>query len=317
MNQKVAIIGAGFVGSTLAYSLLQQTKLKLKEIILIDVNSNKLQGEVMDLSHSIPFLSSSIIIKSGEYNDCKDCDIVVITAGISSITPIQDRLELTLSNANIIREITNNVILSGFNGIFVIASNPVDVMTYVVKKVSQFPASKVIGTGTLLDTSRLKMILSDFFKVSPNHIQAMVLGEHGNSCFIPWSQCYIENVSMLTLLQNNQCHLSDLEHIYQKVKQAGFEIAEKKKATYYGIGMTLTKIITSIYQDESCTLPVSCYLDNLLSMQDICIGLPATLSEQGIKHINIPTLLPEEKKLLLNSYQVLNTIKQEKILPIL
>ena len=176
-KRKIVLVGTGFVGMSFAYSLLNQGG--VNELVLIDVLKEKAEGEAMDLSHGVPYAPSKMEIRAGDYDECKDADIVVITAGINQ-KPNQTRLELVQTNAKIIKEITENVVRSGFNGIFVIASNPVDIMTYVVAKVSGFPKEKVIGSGTALDTARVRYLIGEYLGVSSKNIHAYIMGEHGD-----------------------------------------------------------------------------------------------------------------------------------------
>ena len=188
-KRKVVLVGTGFVGMSMAYALENQGG--VNELVLIDVLKDKAVGEAMDLAHGIACAPSSRIeIKAGEYSECKDADIVVITAGLAQ-KPGQTRLELAKTNAGIMKEVTEQVIASGFNGIFVIATNPVDLMTYVVEKVSKFPKNKVIGSGTMLDTSRLRYLIGERLDISPKNVHAYIMGEHGDSSFVAWSHSYI------------------------------------------------------------------------------------------------------------------------------
>lgn len=316
-KRKICVIGTGFVGSSLVYSLLNQNRLSINEIVLIDVNEEKATGEMMDLSQGAVFNQSHTKVLVGHYPDCKDADIAVITAGISSSTKIQDRLDFTKANTKIFKEITKEVVSSGFQGIFIVASNPVDLMTYVVKHVSQFPKEKVIGTGTLLDTARLQHFIGEAFHVSADAVQAYVLGEHGNSCFIPWSYCTIGNRSMLQLLASQHCSLTQLDQLYFKTKEAGFEIAARKTTTYYAIGMAINRIITAIYQNENVILPVSCFLDGQYQANDICLGVPAIIHQNGIQEIISLSLSKQESQKMLESYHILKEIKEKQVLPIL
>ena len=187
-KRKIVLVGTGFVGMSMAYALLNQGG--IDELVLIDIDKNKAIGEAMDLSHGEPCTQSKITIKAGEYNECKDADIVVITAGINQ-KPNQTRLELVQTNTKIMKEITKNVVESGFGGIFIVATNPVDIMTYVVAKVSGFPKEKVIGSGTMLDTARLRYLIGEYLKVSSKNVHAYIMGEHGDSSFVSWENSYV------------------------------------------------------------------------------------------------------------------------------
>ena len=239
-KRKIVLVGTGFVGMSFAYSLLNQGG--VNELVLVDVLKDKAEGEAMDLSHGLSCAPSRINIKAGEYSECKDADIVVITAGIAQ-KPGQTRLELATINAKIMKDITQNVIANGFKGIFIVASNPVDIMTYVVEKVSGFPKSRVIGSGTVLDTSRLRYILGEYLAVSSKNVHAYIMGEHGDSSFVPWTHCYIGCKKIQEVLDDKHIDKSVLDDIYKDVQQAAYEIINRKKATYYGIGLALTKLV--------------------------------------------------------------------------
>ena len=187
-KRKIVLVGAGFVGMSFAYSLLNQGG--VDELVLIDVNKDKTIGEEMDLSHGLPYAPHKMDIKAGDYDECKDANIVVITAGLSQ-KPGQSRLELAVANAKIMKEITQNVMNNGFKGIFIVASNPVDLMTYVVAEVSGMPKSRVIGSGTVLDTARLRYLIAEYLQVSSKNVHAYILGEHGDSSLVPWEHCYV------------------------------------------------------------------------------------------------------------------------------
>ena len=187
-NRKVVLVGTGFVGMSMAYTMLNRGG--VNELVLIDIDKNKTKGEEMDLNHGMPYAPQKMIIKSGDYEECKDAQIVVITAGIAQ-KPGQTRLELAETNAKIMKEITNNIMSSGFDGVIIVASNPVDLMTYVVAKVSGLPTNQVLGSGTVLDTARLRYILSDYLNVSSKNIHAYIMGEHGDSSFVPWNHAYV------------------------------------------------------------------------------------------------------------------------------
>ena len=196
-SRKIVLVGTGMVGMSMAYALENQGG--VNELVLIDVLKDKAEGEAMDLNHGVPYASGKMDIKAGDYDECKDADIVVITAGLNQ-KPGQTRLELASANAKIMKEITLNVVKSGFNGIFVIASNPVDLMSYVVQKVSKFPKNKVIGSGTVLDTARLRYLIGEKLDVSSKNIHAYIMGEHGDSSFVPWSHSYVGCKKLLDIM---------------------------------------------------------------------------------------------------------------------
>lgn len=293
-SRKLVLIGTGMVGMSMAYALENQGG--INELVLIDVLKDKAIGEAMDLSHGIPCAPSKIDIKAGDYDDCKDADIVVITAGLNQ-KPGQTRLELATANAKIVKEITKNVVNSGFNGIFVIASNPVDLMTYVVSKVSKFPKNKVIGSGTVLDTARLRYLIGKRLDVSSKNVHAYIMGEHGDSSFVPWSHSYVGCKKLLDIMKEKGEKEEVLHEIYTQVQQSAYEIIEKKRATYYGIGMGLSKLIKSILSNEKEILTVSTKLEGEYKYKDIFIGVPAIIGNNGVQEIlNLPLIKIEQEK---------------------
>ena len=196
---KIVLVGTGFVGMSMAYSMLNRGG--IGELILIDIDKEKTIGEEMDLSHGLPFAPQKMVIKAGNYKDCEDAEIVVITAGVAQ-KPGQTRLELAEVNTKIIKEITKNIMASGFEGIIIVASNPVDLMTYVVYKVSGLPKNKVIGSGTVLDTARLRYMIADYLDVSSKNVHAYIMGEHGDSSFVPWNHCYIGCKKLIDVMKD-------------------------------------------------------------------------------------------------------------------
>ena len=292
----------------MAYAMVNQGG--INELVLIDVLKDKAEGEAMDLAHGIPCGPTEIDIKAGDYDECKDADIVVITAGINQ-KPGQTRLELAKTNAKIMKEITENVVKSGFNGIFVIASNPVDLMTYVVGKVSGFPRNKVIGSGTVLDTARLRYLIGKRLNVSSKNIHAYIMGEHGDSSFVPWSHSYVGCKKLADILKEKGETQKLLDEIYTEVQQSAYEIIEKKRATYYGIGMGLTKLIKTILNNEKEILTVSTKLENEYGHDGIYIGVPAVIGKNGVQELlNLP-LTAKEQEEFDHSCNVLTGMKEE------
>ena len=301
-KRKVILVGTGFVGTSFAYSLLNQGG--VNELILIDVNTEKAQGEALDLAHGVAYAPSKMNIRFGDYSECKDANIVVITACINQ-KPGQTRLELVETNAKITKSVVEQVMQNGFKGIFVVASNPVDIMTYIVQKVSGMPTSKVIGSGTMLDTARLRYLLGERLHVSPKNTHAYVMGEHGDSSFVPWSHCYIGCKKLLDIAKSRGTTLEDLEKIRDDVKNAAYEIIEKKKATYYGIGVALTRLVKAILNDEDAILTVSTFLNGEYNEKDIYIGVPAIINNKGVREILELPLLDVDQNKLSNSCNVL------------
>ena len=302
-KRKVVLVGTGFVGMSFAYSLFNQGG--VNELVLIDVLKEKAQGEALDLAHGIAYAPARMDIRYGEYDECKDANIVVITAGIAQKQGGQTRLELVDTNTKIMKSVVENVMASGFKGVFVVASNPVDIMTYVVQKVSGLPTGRVIGSGTMLDTARLRYLLGERLKVSPKNTHAYVMGEHGDSSFVPWEHCYVGCKKLTDIAKDRNQTLEDLEQIRDDVKNAAYEIIEKKKATYYGIGMALTRLVTAILNDEQSILTVSAYLNGEYNEKDIYVGVPAIITSKGVRELLELTLSEKDQEKLSNSCKIL------------
>lgn len=269
---KVVVIGCGNVGMSYVYALLNQ-KTNVQDLVLIDLDQERIKGEVMDLNHCLAFAPSKIDIKVGTYQDCKDATLVVIAAGANQNSG-ETRMDLINKNSKIFKSIVTSVVESGFNGIFLVATNPLDVMTYLTWKYSGFPTNRVIGSGTSLDTARLRYMIGDKLKISPKNVHAYVIGEHGDSEFVPWSNASVG-------LQNIKDFLTDeeLDKIYVDVRDAAYEIINRKGATYYGIGMCLVRITNAILNDENSIITVSSYDPN----NNIFVGGPTILNNEGVR----------------------------------
>lgn len=301
-KRKVVLVGTGFVGMSFAYSLLNQGG--VNELVLIDVVKEKAEGEALDLAHGVAYAPSKMDIRYGEYSECKDANIVVITAGIAQ-KPGQTRLELVETNAKIVKQVTEQVMASGFKGVFIVASNPVDIMSYIVQKVSGMETGRVIGSGTMLDSARLRHLLAEKLKVSPKNVHGYVMGEHGDSSFVPWDHCYIGCKKLKDIIKEQHKDMSELEQIREEVKNAAYEIIEKKKATYYGIGVALTRLVKAILDDECSILAVSTYLNGEYGEKDIYIGTPAIITNKGVREILELPLNEEEQAKLSESAKIL------------
>lgn len=308
---KIVLVGTGFVGMSMAYSMLNRGG--INELVLVDLDKDKTIGEEMDLSHGLPYAPQKMVIKAGDYSDCKDAQIVVITAGAAQ-KPGQTRLELAETNTKIMKSITKEIMASGFNGIIIVATNPVDLMTYVVSKVSGLPKNQVIGSGTVLDTARLRYLLADYFKISSKNIHAYIMGEHGDSSFVPWQHAYIGCKKIIDIMKDNKHDISDLNKIHKGVVDAAYEIIEKKKATYYGIGMALNRIVRAILDNENSILTVSTYLsEGKYGQDDIYIGIPAIINANGVREILDLELSGEEQEKLNNSCNIIKKMREESI----
>ena len=308
---KVVLVGTGMVGMSMAYSMLNQGG--VNELILIDIDKDKTKGEEMDLSHGLPYAPQKMVIKAADYDECKDAQVVVITAGIAQ-KPGQTRLELAEVNAKIMKQITESIMASGFNGIIIVASNPVDLMTYVVSEVSGLPKNKVIGSGTVLDTARLRYIMADYLKISSKNIHAYIMGEHGDSSFVPWKHAYVGCKRIADVMKDNHHPMEDLEKIHKDVVDAAYEIIEKKRATYYGIGMALNRLVKAVLNNENSILTVSTYLkDGQYGQDDLYIGVPAIINSTGVRELLDLDLAEEEQAKLDESCRVLKEMRKQSI----
>ena len=308
---KVVLVGTGMVGMSMAYSMLNQGG--VNELILIDIDKDKTKGEEMDLSHGLPYAPQKMVIKAADYDECKDAQVVVITAGVAQ-KPGQTRLELAEVNAKIMKQITESIMASGFNGIIIVASNPVDLMTYVVSEVSGLPKNKVIGSGTVLDTARLRYIMADYLKISSKNIHAYIMGEHGDSSFVPWKHAYVGCKRIADVMKDNHHPMEDLEKIHKDVVDAAYEIIEKKRATYYGIGMALSRLVRAVLNNENSILTVSTYLkDGQYGQDDIYIGVPAIINSNGVRELLDLDLAEDEQAKLDNSCKLLKEMREQSI----
>ncbi len=304
-KRKVVLIGTGMVGMSFAYALVNQGT-SCNELVLIDVNKVRAQGEAMDLNHGIAFAKSNMKIYAGDYKDCGDADIIVIAAGVAQKEG-ETRLDLLQRNTEVFRSIVTPVIKSGFDGIFLVATNPVDIMTRVTYELSRFGASRVIGTGTSLDTARLRYLLGDYFMVDPRNIHAYVIGEHGDSEFVPLSQVMLATkpVSVILADERNSYCIDDMQKLEEQVRTAAYKIIEAKRATYYGIGMAITRIVNAILGDENSVLTVSAKMCGEYGQRDVFIGVPAIIGRNGVKEIIELNLTEEEQQKFNHSADVL------------
>ena len=291
---KIVLVGCGNVGMAYSYALVNQ-KEYIDELVLIDINKDKCIGEAMDLNHCMAYSPSKIKVSVGDYKDCSDAKIVVIAAGANQ-APGETRMDLIDKNSKIFKSIVDNVMASGFNGIFLVATNPLDVMTYLTLKYSGLPINRVIGSGTTLDTARLRFLLSEKLGVCPKNIEAYVIGEHGDSEFIPWSNVNIAYKKISDVLSDDI--LIDIEN---EVRNSAYEIINRKGATYYGIGMCLVRITNAILEDKNIILPVSSWDKE----NEVCISTPAIVGKDGVKDKIFIPLDEEETSKLVNSINVI------------
>ena len=301
-TSKVAIIGAGFVGSTAAYALLIDGA--VSEIALIDVNKEKAHGEAMDLQHGLQFKPDVKISFGSDYRLCRDAEIVIICAGAHT-KPGETRLDLVKRNSAILKEMIPKVVRHNKDCIFLVVANPLDVLTYLTLKYSKFPRSKVFGSGTILDTARFRYLLGNHFEVSPDSVHAYILGEHGDSSFPVWSAANIAGVSLNKFRKYNK---KDMDRIVHRVKNAAYEIISKKGATYYAIGLGVARIVRSILSDKNNVLALSSYLSSYHKVSDVCLSVPCIVNRSGIKEQIVMPLNSLEIKQLKKSASVIKGI---------
>jgi L-lactate dehydrogenase len=300
---RVALIGTGFVGSSYAFALLNQGI--TEELVLIDLNKEKAEGDAMDLNHGLPFSPSRTKIWFGSYKDCGEADLIVITAGANQ-KPGETRLDLVEKNTRIFKGIVDEIMASGFDGIFLVATNPVDILTYAVWKFSGLPKERVIGSGTILDTARFRFLLGDYFDVDTRNVHAYIIGEHGDTELPVWSHADIAGTSISEWSKNKQgFNQTDLDQLFLNVRDAAYHIIERKGATYYGIAMGLVRLTKAILRNENSVLTVSAYLDGEYGQNDIFIGVPAVVNRDGVRQVVELKLNDEEQAKFVNSVNVL------------
>lgn len=296
MKNKVVIVGTGNVGLSYAYALINQST-PVQELVLIDIDKERTIGEALDLSHGTSYGQNHIKVKAGDYQDCADADIVCICAGANQEVG-ETRLDLVAKNKIVFESVVKQVVASGFDGIFLIATNPVDIMTHYTWQVSGFARHKVIGSGTTLDTARLRYELSKASEISPHNVHAYIIGEHGDSEFVPW-ECATIGTQPITDYLNAEQMLA----IENSVKNAAYEIISKKGNTSYGIGMCLVKITNAILNNENTILSVSTYDEH----NDVFIGLPAIINHHGIKKKLHLSLSKESESRLQKSIDIIKS----------
>lgn len=303
-QRKVVIVGTGFVGMSYAYAMLNQNA--CDELVLIDIDKKRAEGEAMDLNHGLAFSGSHMKIYAGSYAHCKDADIVSIAAGVSQ-QPGETRLNLLQRNTEVFKSIVEPIVASGFNGIFLVATNPVDIMAHVTQQLSNFDSSRVIGTGTTLDTDRLRYLLGNYFHVDPRNVHAYVIGEHGDSEFVPWSQALIATKPVLELCgeEGTRQDCDGMFLIANEVKVSAQKIIDAKKASYYGIGMAMVRISKAILGNENSVLTVSAMLQGEYGVNGVYAGVPSIVNRQGIRSIITLSLTPEELDLMHKSCRIL------------
>lgn len=300
---KISIVGAGFVGSTIAYSMTMRGT--ASEIVLVDVNNKRAEGEAMDIEHGMPFLATTEI-HAGSYADTKNSDIVVITAGTNQ-KPGETRMDLISRNAAIMRDVVSQVAPQSPNALLVIVSNPVDVMTRVAQEVSGFNPKHVIGSGTNLDSARFRHILGQKFGVDSKNIHGYILGEHGDSEFAAWSMVNIAGMNINEASDKFGGVMQDKDYltIADDVRNAAYEVINRKGATYYGIAASTTRICEALLRDEKSILPLSVRLNGEYGISGVYLSLPAVVGRDGVEKVIAPNISEEETGKLCNSANIL------------
>lgn len=299
---KVVLVGDGAVGSSYAFAMVAQGV--ADQLVIIDLVEEKVKGDVLDLNHGMPYGESPSVVTAGSYADCADADLVVITAGAPQ-KPGETRLDLVEKNTKIFKSIVGQIMDSGFDGIFLIAANPVDVLTYVTKKVSGLPKERVIGSGTILDTARFKYELGAEFGVAPESVNASIIGEHGDSELAVWSQASIAGQNLYDILNGDPERAKRIEEIFLNTRDAAYDIIKAKGATYYGIAMGLLHISKAILRNQNLVLTVSSYLEGEYGHKDVYIGVPTLVNRAGAVKIYETPLNERETKEFSHSVEVL------------
>ncbi|WP_034300890.1 L-lactate dehydrogenase [Alkalibacterium sp. AK22] len=307
-QQKIILIGDGAVGSSYAYSIINQNI--GQELGIIDIDKDKAEGDVMDLNSALAFTAPKKIYVA-DYADCHDADLVVYTAGASQ-KPGETRLDLTEKNLRITKHVVEQVMASGFDGIFLVATNPVDILTYAVYKLSGLPAHQVIGTGTSLDSARFRQAVADLLDVDVRNVHGYIIGEHGDTEFPVWSHANVAGLQINEWINNNpNTDEQALVEIFFSVRDAAYEIIKRKGATFYGIGVSLARITRAILNNEHAVLPLSVYLEGEYNQNDIYIGSPAIINRNGVKKIVEIPLNDSEKEKMKHSADTIRTHLKE------
>ena len=309
MSSKITIIGAGSVGSTIAYTLAHDEI--ASEIVLIDINKEKVEGEVMDIEQGTCF-RSPVSLVAGDYADAKDSDIVIITSGIAR-KPGQTRIELTQTNVNILKSITPQIVKEAPDATYIIVSNPVDIMTYVFTKISGLPENQIMGSGTILDTARLRYGLSEHFKVAQGNIHAYVFGEHGDTSFIPWTGAYISGLSTDEYYEEMKAHGKDVkpldkEAMLEYVQKSGGKVIAKKGATFYAVSATVCQLVGLILAASDSLATVSSMLHGEYGIEDVCLSTLTLVGPNGTQGKVQMRMNKEEIALLKKSADALKEV---------
>jgi len=297
-TRKAAMIGCGFVGSASAFALMQSGL--FSELVLIDANHDKAEGEAMDIAHGLPF-AGQMKIYAGDYDDIVDAAVIIVTAGAAQ-KPGETRLDLVNKNVNIFKSIIPEIAKRNYKGILLIVANPVDILTYTAVKLSGLPENRVIGSGTVLDTARLKYALGEHLEVDSRSVHSFIIGEHGDSEIVAWSSTNVSGIPVNDFceLRGHFNHEEAMHRIADDVKNSAYDIIEKKGATYYGIAMSVKRICECIMRDEKSILPISSMMHGEYGISDICLSMPTVVGREGAE-TRVPIQLNEQEESALSA----------------
>lgn len=297
-TRKAAMIGCGFVGSASAFALMQSGL--FSELVLIDANHDKAEGEAMDIAHGLPF-AGQMKIYAGDYDDIVDAAVIIVTAGATQ-KPGETRLDLVNKNVNIFKSIIPEIAKRNYKGILLIVANPVDILTYTAVKLSGLPENRVIGSGTVLDTARLKYALGEHLEVDSRSVHSFIIGEHGDSEIVAWSSTNVSGIPVNDFceLRGHFNHEEAMHRIADDVKNSAYDIIEKKGATYYGIAMSVKRICECIMRDEKSILPISSMMHGEYGISDICLSMPTVVGREGVE-TRVPIQLNEQEESALSA----------------
>lgn len=304
--QKAAVIGCGFVGSTIVYTLMQ--KGTFSELVLLDVDAGKAEGEAMDISHGLPF-AHAMDIYAGTYEEITDASLIIITAGANQ-KPGETRMDLVQKNTAIMRQIIREICRVNCEGILMIVSNPVDILTQIALQESGFPKERVIGSGTVLDTARLKYLISEKLDVDSRNVHAFIVGEHGDSELAVWSCANIYGIPICEfaeMIQKSRFR-EEMDEIYCGVRDSAYEIIQRKQATYYGIGMAAARIAEAIVRDSHTVMPISVSLEGQYGLSGLCLSIPTIVGSRGAEQILELEFSKEEMKQLHQSAEEIRNV---------
>lgn len=297
-TRKAAMIGCGFVGSASAFALMQSGL--FSKLVLIDANHDKAEGEAMDIAHGLPF-AGQMKIYAGDYDDIVDAAVIIVTAGAAQ-KPGETRLDLVNKNVNIFKSIIPEIAKRNYKGILLIVANPVDILTYTAVKLSGLPENRVIGSGTVLDTARLKYALGEHLEVDSRSVHSFIIGEHGDSEIVAWSSTNVSGIPVNDFceLRGHFNHEEAMHRIADDVKNSAYDIIEKKGATYYGIAMSVKRICECIMRDEKSILPISSMMHGEYGISDICLSMPTVVGREGVE-TRVPIQLNEQEESALSA----------------